>query len=115
MLGLRMRTGIGYSSAGRPMKRVLAGILTALLIICITLAAMYVLVRSTIVVADMPGPVLRAVALGAELVLGIVLLVGTTYLATQLAVHIYGPQAGPPGNSGAVPPQSPNAENRKNA
>jgi uncharacterized PurR-regulated membrane protein YhhQ (DUF165 family) len=81
---------------GPRMKRTLAAILTALLIIGITLVAMFALVRATIVIAQMPNPVFRAVAGGAELVLGIVVLLGTVYLATHLAVRIYGPKSSPP-------------------
>lgn len=78
------------------MKRTLAGILTAFLIIAITLVAMFALVRATIVIAQMPNPVLRAIAGAAELILGIVLLLGTVYLATHLAVRIYGSHSAPP-------------------
>jgi uncharacterized PurR-regulated membrane protein YhhQ (DUF165 family) len=78
------------------MKRFLASVLTALLIIVITLAAMFSLVRATIAVAEIPNPLLRAIATGLELVLGIVVLVGTVYLATHLAVRIYGTPSSPP-------------------
>jgi uncharacterized PurR-regulated membrane protein YhhQ (DUF165 family) len=78
------------------MKRFLASVLTALLIIVITLVAMFSLVRSTIAVAEIPSPLLRAIATGVELVLGIVVLIGTIYLATHLAVRIYGTPSTPP-------------------
>jgi uncharacterized PurR-regulated membrane protein YhhQ (DUF165 family) len=76
--------------------RHIASILIALLIIVITLVAMFTLVRATIVIAQLENPVVRAIAVGAELVLGIVLLLGTVYLATHLAVRIYGTEAAPP-------------------
>lgn len=72
------------------MKRLLAAVLTALLIVAMTLGAMLVLVRATLEVAQMSNPLLRALAVVAELVLGVVLLVGTVYLATHLAVRIFG-------------------------
>jgi hypothetical protein len=63
---------------------------TALLIVGITLGAMFVLVRATLGIAQMQSPILRGMAVAAELVLGVVLLVGTIYLATHLAVLIFG-------------------------
>jgi hypothetical protein len=71
------------------MKRILASILTTLLIIVMTLAAMFVLVGATLKVTAIVSPVQRAVAIGAEIVLGIVLLLGTVWLATHLAVRIF--------------------------
>ena len=71
------------------MKRILASILTTLLIIVMTLAAMFVLVGATLKVTAIASPVQRAVAIGAEIVLGIVLLLGTVWLATHLAVLIF--------------------------
>ncbi len=71
------------------MKRLLAAVLTTLLIVAMTLGAMLVLVRATLEVAQMSNPLLRALAVVAELVLGVVLLVGTVYLATHLAVRIF--------------------------
>ncbi len=78
------------------MKRLLAAVLTTLLIVAMTLGAMLVLVRATLEVAQMSNPLLRALAVVAELVLGVVLLVGTVYLATHLAVRIFGEKTGRP-------------------
>ena len=78
------------------MKRTFLAVLVTLLIVIITLAAVFTLVRATLDVAAMTNPILRAVAIGVELVLGVLLLVGTVYLATRLAVRIYG--GGPPRN-----------------
>ncbi len=78
------------------MKRILASILTTALIIAMTLAAMFVLVDTTLKVTAIVSPVQRAVAIGAELVLGIVLLLGTVWLATHLAVRIFHVQEPPP-------------------
>jgi len=74
----------------------LAAVLTALLVVAMTLGAMLVLVRATLAVAQMSNPLLRALAVVAELVLGVVLLVGTVYLATHLAVRIFGGGTPPP-------------------
>ena len=49
------------------MKRILASILTTLLIIVMTLAAMFVLVGATLKVTAIASPVQRAVAIGAEI------------------------------------------------
>ncbi len=78
------------------MKRILASILTTALIVAMTLAAMFVLVETTLKVTAIVSPVQRAVAIGAELVLGIVLLLGTVWLATHLAVRIFHVQEPPP-------------------
>ena len=80
------------------MKRILASILTTVLIVAMTLAAMFVLVDATLKVTAIVSPLQRAVAIAAELVLGIVLLLGTVWLATHLAVRIFHvPQPPPPG------------------
>jgi hypothetical protein len=71
------------------MKRILASILTTVLIIAMTLAAMFVLVDATLKVTAIVSPLQRAAAIAAELVLGIVLLLGTVWLATHLAVRIF--------------------------
>jgi len=71
------------------MKRFFASILTTLLIIAMTLAAMFVLVGATLKVTAITSPLQRAGAIAAEIVLGIVLLLGTVWLATHLAVRIF--------------------------
>jgi hypothetical protein len=78
------------------MKRILASILTTVLIVAMTLAAMFVLVDATLKVTAIVSPLQRAVAIAAELVLGIVLLLGTVWLATHLAVRIFHVQEPPP-------------------
>jgi hypothetical protein len=45
-------------------------------------------------VTQIPGTLARAVAVAAELVLGVIFLVGTTWLTTHLAVRIFGGGAG---------------------
>ena len=71
------------------MKRILASIFTTILIIALTLAAMFVLVDATLRVTAIQSPVQRALAIAAEIVLGIVLLLGTVWVATHLAVRIF--------------------------
>ena len=71
------------------MKQIFASILTTVLIIALTLGAMFALVAATLKVTAIQSPVERAFAIGAELVLGIVLLLGTVWVATHLAVRIF--------------------------
>jgi len=72
------------------MKKIVASIVTTILIVAMTLGAMYILVWATIKVTSLKSPLHRAGAMGAELLLGVVLLLGTTWLATHLAVRIFG-------------------------
>jgi hypothetical protein len=72
------------------MKMILASILTTILTIAITLFAIFTLVRATIYVISIPSPVERASAVVAEIFLGIVLLLGTVWVATHFAFRIFG-------------------------
>jgi len=72
------------------MIRIIASIFTTLLTIVMTLAAMYILVWATEYVTSLESQIQRATAMGAELLLGVVLLLGTVWLATHLAVRIFG-------------------------
>lgn len=78
------------------MKTILASIVTTILIVAMTLAAMFLLVRATVYVTSLDSALQRAAAMGAELLLGVVLLLGTTWLATHLAVRIFGTGDSPP-------------------
>lgn len=71
------------------MKMALASILTTVLIVAMTLGAMFILVQATDYVTSLESPLQRAVAICAELLLGVVLLLGTVWLATHLAVRIF--------------------------
>jgi len=71
------------------MKLILASVFTVVLTIIMTLAAMFTLVRATLFVTSVESPLQRAGAIGAELFLGVILLLGTTWLATHLAVRIF--------------------------
>jgi hypothetical protein len=52
-------------------------------------------VRATEYVTSLESPLQRAGAMGAELLLGVVLLLGTTWIATHLAVRIFTPKESP--------------------
>jgi hypothetical protein len=71
------------------MKMILSSILTTVLVVAMTLAAMFILVRATVYVTSLEYPE-RIAAMAAELLLGVVLLLGTVWLATHLAVRIFG-------------------------
>ena len=77
------------------MKRILASIFTTILIVAMTLGAMFTLVRATAYVTSIPSHLQRALAIAAELLLGVVLLLGTVWLATHLAVRIFGVKDAP--------------------
>lgn len=83
------------------MKMILASVLTTILIVAMTLAAMFILVRATVYVTALESPLQRAAAMGAELLLGVVLLLGTVWLATHLAVRIFTAKQ-PPSMGGPV-------------
>jgi hypothetical protein len=83
------------------MKQIFASILTTVLIIALTLGAMFALVAATLKVTALQSPLERAFAIGVELVLGIVLLLGTVWVATHLAVRIFHVQE-PPSTGGPL-------------
>ena len=75
------------------MKHVLLSILTTLLIVAMTLSAMVILVRATLYVTEIDSPLKRAGAIAAEILLGVILLLGTVWLATHLAVLLFAPRS----------------------
>jgi hypothetical protein len=77
------------------MKQIFASILTTVLIIALTLGAMFALVAATLKVTAIQSPLQRAFAIGVELVFGILLLLGTVWVATHLAVRIFHVQEPP--------------------
>jgi len=80
------------------MTRAFLSVLTTALIVAMTLGAMFTLVRATVWVTSMESPLQRSVGIVAELFLGVVLLLGTVWLATHLAVRIFGVKESlPPG------------------
>ncbi len=72
------------------MKMIFASIFTTILIVAMSLGAMFILVQATVYVTAIPSPLQRTAAIAAELLLGVVLLLGTVWLATHLAVRIFG-------------------------
>jgi len=76
------------------MKHVFLSILAAVLIVAMTLSAMIILVRATLFVTAIESPLPRAGAIAAEILLGVILLLGTVWLATHLAVLIFTPKSG---------------------
>jgi hypothetical protein len=78
------------------MKQVLLSILTTLMIVATTLSAMVILVRATLYVTSIESPLPRAGAILAEILLGVVLLLGTVWLATHAAVLIFAPKTDEP-------------------
>jgi hypothetical protein len=72
--------------------KLIASFLMVLLIVAMTLSAMAILVRATAYVIAIQQPLARAGAIAAELLLGVVLLLGTVWLATHLAVLIFAPK-----------------------
>jgi hypothetical protein len=77
------------------MKMIFASIFTTILIVAMSLGAMFILVRATVYVTSIESTATRMVAIGAELLLGVVLLLGTVWLATHLAVRIFGNKTTP--------------------
>jgi len=91
------------------MKTILASIITTVLIVAMTLGAMFVLVRATEYVTSLDSPLERAGAMGAEIVLGIVLLLGTVWLATHLAVRIFSTKEPPSMSASGASPHVPSS------
>ncbi len=65
-----------WTGGEKSMKHVLLSFLTTMLIVAMTLSAMVILVRATLYVTSIESPLQRAGAIGAELLLGVVLLLG---------------------------------------
>lgn len=76
----------------RSVKTVVAMTLVTILIVAMTLAAMFVLLQATNYVTSIAWPLQRLAAIFAELLLGVVLLLGTVWLATHFAVRIFAPK-----------------------
>jgi hypothetical protein len=71
------------------LKKWAALALVAVLAVTLTLGSVTVLVGATISISRMSNPLLRGLATVAELVTGILWLVGTIYIVTNLAVLIF--------------------------
>jgi hypothetical protein len=77
------------------LKKWAALAIVAALAVTLTLASVIILVGATIRISQMTNPVMRALATVAELLTGMLWLVGTTYIATYLAVLIFGKDSSP--------------------
>lgn len=93
------------------MKRALATILSMLLSVALTLAAVGMLLLATRSIEQMTSPWMRALAIAAALCAGVVLLVGSIFLAIRLTVLFYGDP--PPGSGPVLRSNSENASRPK--
>jgi hypothetical protein len=75
------------------MKQILASILVVVLTVAMALAAMFVLVYATQQVAAIQSLSGWVVGVCVELLLGVVLLLSTVWVATHFAVRIFGHRA----------------------
>jgi len=73
------------------MKRVLLTIPAFLIVVGIFLTILLGLVRVTLMIGEISFSALRAVAWCGELALGVVVLLGGAWVATHMAVWIFGP------------------------
>jgi len=78
------------------MGKIIAAVLTTVLICALTLTALYILISATEYVTAIESMPLRTTAVGAEIVLGVVVLLGTVWVGTHLAVRIFGPKSPKP-------------------
>ena len=72
------------------LKKWAALVIVAALAVTLTLGSVIVLVGASITISRMTNPAMRALATVAELLTGILWLVGTVYIVTHLAVLIFG-------------------------
>ena len=77
------------------LKKWAALAIVAALAVTLTLGSVIMLVDATIRISQMTNPAMRALATVAELLTGMLWLVGTTYIATHLAVLIFGKDSSP--------------------
>lgn len=73
------------------MKRALLTIPAFVMIVAIILTILFALVRVTLMVGDISSDFVRAIARCGELALGVILLLGGTFVATRLAVWLFQP------------------------
>jgi hypothetical protein len=77
------------------LKRWAALAVVGVLAVTLTLGSAIVLVGATISISRMTNPAMRALATVAELLTGMLWLVGTIYIVTHLAVLIFGNDPSP--------------------
>jgi hypothetical protein len=73
------------------MKRLLLTIPAFLIIVAMILAILFALVRVSLTVGNITSHAIRAAARFGKLVLGVILLVGGTFVATRMAVWLFRP------------------------
>jgi hypothetical protein len=71
------------------MRKLIASILVAALAVALVLSAVIALVAVSIRVSLIVSPAVRAVAVVAEMLLGVFWLLGIVYVATHLGVRIF--------------------------
>ena len=76
------------------MKRALLTIPAFVMIVAMILTILFALVRVTLMVGDISSDFVRAFARCGELALGVILLLGGTFVATRLAVWLFRPAGG---------------------
>jgi hypothetical protein len=77
------------------LKKWAALAIVAVLAVTLTLGSVTVLVGATISISRITNPAMRALATMAELLSGMLWLVGTVYIVTHLAVLIFGKEKSP--------------------
>jgi hypothetical protein len=77
------------------LKKWAALAIVAALAVTLTLGSVIVLVGATISISRMTNPAMRALATVAELLTGMLWLVGTVYIVTHLGVLIFGNDGSP--------------------
>jgi len=77
------------------LKKWAALAIVAALAVALTLGSVIVLVGATISISRMTNPAMRALATVAELLTGMLWLVGTVYIVTHLGVLIFGKDGSP--------------------
>ena len=78
------------------LKKWAAPAIICVLAVTLTLGSAVVLVGATISISRMTNPAMRALATVAELLAGMLWLVGTVYIVTHLAVLIFGEEKSSP-------------------
>lgn len=64
--------------------------------VVLTLACVFLLLRAVLAIGLIVHPALHALAVLGTLVFGVLLLLGSIYLTTRIAVHLLGESAGTP-------------------
>jgi hypothetical protein len=77
------------------LKKWAALVIVGALAVALTLGSVVVLVAATISISQMMNPALRAFDTAAELLTGMLWLLGTVYITTHLAVLIFGDDSPP--------------------